>query len=172
VAPTIVDEMLKEPDKLKVGGQKMDITCLFSDVRDFTSISEKLSATELAQSLNRYMGAMTDIVFDTQGTLDKYIGDAIVAFWGAPVPIENHPYEAIKAAIKMIEVLPSINEKFKTEGEESLRNDERGKGATGRPKGESLEDLTYDELLALVEIQQEALNDIRKQNALARKKKK
>jgi hypothetical protein len=63
-------------------------------------------------------------------------------------------------------------EKFNSEGEDSLRTDERGRGATGRPPGENLEDLTYDELLALVEIQQEALEDVRKQNALARKKKK
>ncbi len=116
VAPTIVDEMLKDPDKLKVGGQKMDITCLFSDVRDFTSISEQLTATELAQSLNRYMGAMTDIVFDTQGTLDKYIGDAIVAFWGAPLPLENHAQHAVEGAIKMMELLPSINAEFKSQG--------------------------------------------------------
>lgn len=116
VAPSIVDEMLKEPDKLKVGGQKMDITCLFSDVRDFTSISEQLTATELAQSLNRYMGAMTDIVFDTQGTLDKYIGDAIVAFWGAPLPLKNHAQHAVEGAIKMMDLLPAINEEFKLQG--------------------------------------------------------
>lgn len=116
VAPTIVDEMLKEPDKLKVGGQKMDITCLFSDVRDFTSISEKLTATELAASLNRYMGAMTDIVFETQGTLDKYIGDAIVAFWGAPLPLKNHAQYAVEGAIKMMDILPAINEEFKAQG--------------------------------------------------------
>lgn len=112
VAPTIVDEMLKDPDKLHVGGFKRDITCLFSDVRDFTSISEGLSATELAHSLNMYMGKMTDIVFDTKGTLDKYIGDAIVAFWGAPLEIGNHAQYAVEGAIKMMEMLPVINEEF------------------------------------------------------------
>lgn len=116
VAPTIVDEMLKDPDKLHVGGTKMDITCLFSDVRDFTNISEGLSATELAHSLNIYMGAMTDIVFDTKGTLDKYIGDAIVAIWGAPLEIGNHAQYAVEGAIKMIEVLPGINEEFRMLG--------------------------------------------------------
>jgi adenylate cyclase len=116
VAPTIVDEMLKDPKKLQVGGNKMDITCLFSDVRDFTKISEGLSATELAHSLNLYMGKMTDIVFDTKGTLDKYIGDAIVAIWGAPLPIGNHAQHAVEGAIKMMEVLPSINEEFKKLG--------------------------------------------------------
>jgi len=80
VAPAIVNDMLEHPDKLKVGGEKRDTTCLFSDVRDFTSISEQLSPAELGWALNRYMGKMTDIVFETNGTLDKYIGDAIVAF--------------------------------------------------------------------------------------------
>lgn len=112
VAPSIVDEMLKDPSKLQVGGGKMDITCLFSDVRDFTSISEGLSATELAHSLNLYMGKMTDIVFDTKGTLDKYIGDAIVALWGAPLPIGNHAQYAVEGAMKMMEALPAINEEF------------------------------------------------------------
>lgn len=116
VAPTVVDEMLKDPDKLHVGGTKMDITCLFSDVRDFTKISEGLSATELAHSLNMYMGAMTDIVFDTKGTLDKYIGDAIVALWGAPLPIGNHAQHAVEAAIQMMNALPAINEEFKKLG--------------------------------------------------------
>jgi len=116
VAPTIVDEMLKDPSKLHVGGSKMDITCLFSDVRDFTSISEGLTPSELAQSLNFYMGKMTDIVFETKGTLDKYIGDAIVALWGAPIPIGNHAQYAVDAALKMMEILPSINEEFKRLG--------------------------------------------------------
>ncbi len=113
VAPTIVDEMLENPDKLKVGGQRMDITCMFSDVRDFTSISEQLSANELAKSLNRYMGEMTDIVFDTNGTLDKYIGDAIVAFWGAPIDIGDHVTAAVDASVKMLEALPAINDEFR-----------------------------------------------------------
>lgn len=112
VAPTVVEEMLKDPEKLKIGGQKMDITCLFSDVRDFTSISEGLTATELAHSLNYYMTQMTDIVFETKGTLDKYIGDAIVALWGAPLPIGNHAQHAVDAAKEMIEKMPEINEEF------------------------------------------------------------
>ncbi len=113
VAPSIVNDMLDNPDKLKVGGEKRDITCMFSDVRDFTSISEQLTATELAMALNRYMGEMTDIVFETNGTLDKYIGDAIVAFWGAPIDIGDHVNQALDAAVKMLEALPAINEEFK-----------------------------------------------------------
>ncbi len=121
VAPTVVDEMLKDPDNIQVGGKKMDITCLFSDVRDFTSISEGMTATELAHSLNRYMGEMTDIVFDTKGTLDKYIGDAIVALWGAPLQIGNHAQFAVEGAIKMMEALPAINEEFKQLGRPEFR---------------------------------------------------
>lgn len=116
VAPTVVEEMLKDPEKLKIGGRKMDITCLFSDVRDFTSISENLSAADLAHSLNFYMSKMTDVVFDTKGTVDKYIGDAIVALWGAPLPIGNHAQSAVEAAIRMIDIIPGINEEFRRLG--------------------------------------------------------
>lgn len=116
VAPSIVDDMLENPDKLKIGGEKRDITCMFSDVRDFTSISEMLSPTDLAMALNKYMGKMTDIVFETNGTLDKYIGDAIVAFWGAPLDIGDHVNQAVDAAVKQLEALPAINEEFKAKG--------------------------------------------------------
>lgn len=116
VSPAVVSEMLDHPDKLKVGGERKDITCLFSDVRDFTSISEKLSATELSGALNQYMGQMTDIVFETKGTLDKYIGDAIVALWGAPLDLPDHPAHAVEAAVKMWEALPAINQDFKKRG--------------------------------------------------------
>ena len=116
VAPSIVDDMLDNPDKLKVGGEKRDITCMFSDVRDFTSISEALSPTELALALNIYMGKMTDIVFETNGTLDKYIGDAIVAFWGAPIDIGDHVNQSVDAGVRMLEALPAINEEFKQRG--------------------------------------------------------
>lgn len=115
VAPSIVDDMLDHPDKLKVGGERKDITCMFSDVRDFTSISERLTATQLSKSLNRYMGEMTDIVFATNGTLDKYIGDAIVAFWGAPIDIGDHVNQAVDAGVKMLEALPAINAEFKAQ---------------------------------------------------------
>ncbi len=108
--------MLKDPDNIQVGGTRKDITCLFSDVRDFTSISENLSAQDLANVLNQYMTGMTDIVFDTKGTLDKYIGDAIVALWGAPINIGNHAEFAVQAAIRMAEAMPAINADFVQRG--------------------------------------------------------
>jgi adenylate cyclase len=116
VAPTVVDEMLQDPSKVKIGGQRKDITCMFSDVRDFTSISEKLDAQQLSHALNQYMTKMTNIVFDTDGTVDKYIGDAIVALWGAPVDVGNHADKAVTAAIRMIELMPIVNEEFAKQG--------------------------------------------------------
>jgi adenylate cyclase len=116
VAPAIVDQMLANPDKVKIGGEKKEITVFFSDVRDFTSISEKLTPEELSTCLNQYMGVMTDILFENYGTLDKYIGDAIVAYWGAPLDVENHAYHAVKSALLMIDKLPVVNERFKEQG--------------------------------------------------------
>jgi adenylate cyclase len=112
VAPEIVKEMLSNPDKLKVGGEKKEITMLFSDVRDFTTISERLTPQELSTLLNIYMGKMTDIIFETGGTLDKYIGDAMVGFWGAPVDVKDHAYHAVRGAKQMLEALPAINTEF------------------------------------------------------------
>ncbi len=116
LAPSIVNDMLEHPEKLRVGGEKREITCFFSDVRDFTSISEILSANDLAKVINRYMGEMTNILFEYKGTLDKYIGDAIVGFWNAPLDIDMHPQLAVEASIKMIESLPAINQEFKEAG--------------------------------------------------------
>lgn len=116
LAPSIVNDLLKNPDKVRLGGEKKNITVFFSDVRDFTTISEKLTPEQLTLCLNKYMTMMTDTLFEHQGTLDKYIGDAMVAYWGAPVDLENHAYWAVKGAIAMIERLPPINEEFKKEG--------------------------------------------------------
>ncbi len=116
LAPSIVNDLLKNPEKVKLGGEKKNITCLFSDVRDFTTISEKLTPEQLANCINRYMTMMTDTLFEFNGTLDKYIGDAMVAYWGAPVELENHPYWAVKGALQMIERLPAINAEFEKEG--------------------------------------------------------
>lgn len=116
VSPAVVEKMLSNPDMVKVGGEKKNITVFFSDVRDFTTISEKLTPEQLSTCLNQYMGVMTNIIFDSNGTLDKYIGDAIVAFWGAPLDVQNHAYHAVKAAVKMMDILPDINESFKKQG--------------------------------------------------------
>lgn len=122
VAPAVVDQMLANPDMVKVGGEKKNITVFFSDVRDFTSISEKLTPEGLAHLLNQYMGVMTDLIFANKGTLDKYIGDAIVAFWGAPLDVEDHAYHGVTTAIAMVEALPPLNEKLKAQGYPELEH--------------------------------------------------
>jgi adenylate cyclase len=114
VAKSVVDELLKDPEKIKLGGEKKLITVLFSDIRGFTSLTEKMQSEALVMHLNEYLEAMTNIVIKYEGTLDKYIGDAIMAFWGAPIPQENHALLACKAAVEMMYVLNGLNEKWRT----------------------------------------------------------
>lgn len=113
VATSIVDSIIKDPKKLQVGGEKKDITILFSDIRGFTTFSEKMDAKRLTQFLNDYLGIMTDIVFEYNGTLDKYIGDAVMAFWGAPVDVPKHASQCAKAAVAMQRALSKNRERYK-----------------------------------------------------------
>lgn len=105
VAPAIVDSILKDPSKLTVGGEKRELSILFSDIRSFTTFSERMDAKELATFLNDYLGIMTNLIFDNEGTLDKYIGDAVMAFWGAPLDQDEHAYNATLTAQKMMRAL-------------------------------------------------------------------
>jgi adenylate cyclase len=101
VPPEVVNEMIERPDSFEVGGQRKDLSILFSDIRSFTTIAEELGPDDTTKLLNAYLTPMTKIVFDSRGTLDKYIGDAIVAFWGAPLPVPDHPRRAAEAALAM-----------------------------------------------------------------------
>lgn len=96
-----VDRIAEDPGQLRLGGQQKELTVLFSDMADFTSISEKLEPQELSYFLNDYLTDMTRIVFDHGGTLDKFIGDAIMAFWGAPIDQEDHALRACRCALAM-----------------------------------------------------------------------
>jgi adenylate cyclase len=113
VAPSIVESIIKDPAKLTVGGEKKDLTILFSDIRSFTSMSEKMDAKELSNFLNDYLGDMTRLVFKNDGTLDKYMGDAVMAFWGAPLDQPNHAYNCAQAAIAMMKNLDERSDYFK-----------------------------------------------------------
>jgi adenylate cyclase len=115
VSKSVVDDLLKNPHKLKLGGEKKILTVLFSDIRGFTTISEKLTPEALVEHLNVYLQAMTDLVFQYNGTLDKYVGDEIMAFWGAPVEMDDHALNACKCALDQIESLRKMNEKWKAE---------------------------------------------------------
>jgi adenylate cyclase len=113
VAPAVVDSILKDPAKLTVGGEKKDLTILFSDIRGFTTFSEKMDAKALSSFLNDYLGIMTEIVFANEGTLDKYIGDAIMAFWGAPLDQPRHAENACRAAVQMMQALAQNKDRFR-----------------------------------------------------------
>ncbi len=103
VSDALVTQLVQHPDTLKLGGDRRVLTLMFSDIRSFTTLSEQLDPERLGIMLNRYLTEMTDIIFEEQGTLDKYIGDAVVAIFGAPLPYEDHPQRAIDAAIRMQE---------------------------------------------------------------------
>lgn len=113
---SVVNEILKDPSKLKLGGDKKNLSVMFSDIRGFTSISEKLSPEKLVQLLNEYLTAMTNIVFKYDGLLDKYIGDAIMAVFGAPLDQPDHARRACLTAVEMMTELRRLQIKWKAEG--------------------------------------------------------
>ncbi|MEX2364530.1 MAG: adenylate/guanylate cyclase domain-containing protein, partial [Balneolaceae bacterium] len=112
----LVEQIVDQPELLKLGGDKKELTVLFSDLAGFTSISEDIEPEELVAFLNEYLSEMTSIVFKNRGTLDKYIGDAIMAFWGAPVPAEDHAYLACKCVLEMEEKMAELQQKWTKEG--------------------------------------------------------
>jgi adenylate cyclase len=116
VSKQIVEEILKDPDAVQLGGALKETTILFSDVRGFTAMSEKLEAAQVVEVLNEYLTAMVDIVMANNGTLDKYVGDAIMAVWGSPLPDPKHRQNAIRTAVQMMEVLKELQVKWKAEG--------------------------------------------------------
>ena len=120
VSKSVVDDLLRHPEKLKLGGDKKILTVLFSDIRGFTTISEKLTPEQLVEHLNEYLQAMTDIVMKYNGTLDKYVGDEIMAFWGAPIPQDDHAYLACKACLDMIDDLNKMNIHWESLGKPRL----------------------------------------------------
>ncbi len=113
VSPAVVDEILQAPPEL--GGVDKELTVLFSDIRGFTSMSERMSSQELVNHLNLYLTAMTDLILEYKGTLDKYVGDEIMCFWGAPAPQEDHALLACKCALRQMEVLKRMNDAWPRE---------------------------------------------------------
>ncbi|MFH1449726.1 MAG: adenylate/guanylate cyclase domain-containing protein [bacterium] len=111
----IVNEILNNPEGLKLGGEKKEVTILFSDIRKFTTMSEQLLPEKVVFILNRYFTSMSKIIFEYEGTLDKFIGDGIMAFYGAPIYTPDHTKKAVFTALKMREELKRLNEEFKRE---------------------------------------------------------
>jgi len=109
VSSSVVESILKDPSKLKLGGERRKMSVLFSDIRGFTTISEGLKPEQLVEVLNRYLNRMTEIVFTSEGVLDKYIGDAVMAFWNAPFDQPDHALKAVRTAVAMQGALAEMN---------------------------------------------------------------
>ncbi|MFY0640415.1 MAG: adenylate/guanylate cyclase domain-containing protein [Bermanella sp.] len=116
VPPAHIDKMMADPDSYSFSGESKELTVLFSDIRSFTNISETLSAQELKHMLNSYFTPITKEIFDRNGTIDKYVGDMVMAFWGAPIDDKNHRGNAVLAALNMQRITEELKVVFKQEG--------------------------------------------------------
>lgn len=112
VSPLVVNQLAKDPSQLALGGSRQTITVLFSDIVGFTTLSEKLTPEDTVALLNDYLTAMTDVIFEFGGTLDKYQGDAIMALFGAPLADKNHAANAVQCALRMRQALVSLHDKW------------------------------------------------------------
>ena len=122
VSPTIVEELIKDPAQAALGGQRKELTMLYSDVAGFTAFTEQRKAEDVVAQLNEYLGAMTEVVHHWNGTLDRFTGEAIALFWGAPVDQPNHVELAVKCALHMRKRLSELQYKWRAEGKVPLDN--------------------------------------------------
>ena len=116
VPPAHIDSMLKDPDNYSFEGENKELTVLFSDIRSFTAISESLSATQLKTLLNEFFTPITGIIFEHNGTIDKYVGDMVMAFWGAPLEDKQHRSNAVKSALVMLDKVEALKQEFRDKG--------------------------------------------------------
>ena len=122
VSPRIVQELMKSPSKATLGGQRKELTMLFADLVGFTTFSEHRPAEEVVVQLNEYLTTMTDVIFRWNGTLDKFVGDEIVVFWGAPLDQPDHAELAVQCALEMQARLMDLQARWKTQGKPMLEN--------------------------------------------------
>lgn len=120
VSRAVVDRLLRDPDATALGGERRLMTILFSDIRGFTTRSEEMPPEEVVAQLNEYLAAMADCVFQTGGTLDKYIGDGLMAFWNSPLEQPDHALRGTSAAWQMLRALDRLNERWAAEGRGKL----------------------------------------------------
>jgi adenylate cyclase len=121
VSPAVVARLAEMPGALELGGLQRELTLLFCDIRSFTTISEGLNASELTHFLNQYLTPMTDAILDREGTIDKYMGDAIMAFWNAPLDDPDHAAHAVESALTMRQTLVTLNEGWRERAEAEER---------------------------------------------------
>ncbi len=121
LSPALVEQLAENPDQLQLGGEDRDMTLLFCDIRGFTTISEQFDAQGLTSFINRFLTPMTNIILTRGGTVDKYMGDAIMAFWNAPILDPDHPRHGAQTAIEMIDTLEELNIEWKQQADEEGR---------------------------------------------------
>jgi adenylate cyclase len=121
VSPDVVADLIADPGKLELGGEVRELTLLFCDVRNFTSISERLSASELTRFINELLTPLSDVILRNRGTIDKYMGDAIMAFWNAPLAVSDHAAQACGSAIEMAARMRELNARWREEAEAAGR---------------------------------------------------
>ncbi|MCJ7819249.1 MAG: adenylate/guanylate cyclase domain-containing protein, partial [Syntrophales bacterium] len=121
VAPAVVQEMLKHPEQLRLGGERREITVLFTDIRGFTTMSENLDPEALVKLLHDFLNPMSNIIINQAGTIDKYMGDAIMALFGAPLTQTDHPHLACRAALEMVASLAALNQTWAEQGRPPLK---------------------------------------------------
>jgi adenylate cyclase len=115
VSPDVVNELIANPGKLELGGEVRELTLLFCDVRNFTTISERLNASELTRFINELLTPLSDVILRQRGTIDKYMGDAIMAFWNAPLPVPDHAAQACRSALEMAARMHDLNRRWREE---------------------------------------------------------
>jgi adenylate cyclase len=118
ISPEFMEELTDNPDKLKLGGEMRDLTVMFTDIRNFTTVSESMTPEALINTMNDFLTPMSDVVMQTRGTIDKYMGDAMMAFWNAPLDDADHAKHAVDAALTMKVALEPVNEQLRIEAEE------------------------------------------------------
>ncbi len=120
LSPVVIEELIAHPERLKLGGERRELSIYFSDLQGFTSLSEMLSPEELTALLNDYLSAMTDIIQDEGGTIDKFEGDAIIAFWNAPLTQNDHAVRAVRASLRCQAELARLRPEFHTRVKKDL----------------------------------------------------
>ena len=136
VSPAVVARLAEHPEQLQLGGQQRQLTLMFCDIRSFTTLSEGFTAVELSTFLNEYLSAMTDIILKEEGTVDKYMGDAIMAFWNAPLDDPAHGIHGARAALEMRKTLVWLNAEWKERAEKTGRDFHQIKFGIGLNTGE------------------------------------
>ena len=121
LSPDMVKRVAENPDELKLGGEERELTLLFCDVRGFTTISEQFDAVGLTALINKLLTPLTNVILNRHGTVDKYMGDCVMAFWNAPMDDDDHPYHGCISALEMLAEMGPLNDRLEIEAAEEGR---------------------------------------------------